>query len=255
MKQLKDAIFPFVISAAALLLAACGGSRPSISGDLSGNSTIRQMYENPGTLIAGAPSAKPPEYRLGFLDEVEVRVEFHDRFNEIIKIRPDGRATFVNLENLYVVGMTPTELDSVITMTYANLITDPQVTVFVRTFAGNVIYVMGEVDNPGVFEMRPGMTILQAIAAGGGAVRAGKLGSVLLLRRGESNKQRVYKFDLSREAIEGGQSQDKFLYAQDIVFVPKTTIANVNDFLSQFWESLLPPFDTYLRAVREYGRD
>lgn len=203
---------------------------------------------------AGDSTYQLPEYRIGLLDELEVRVEFHERFNELVKVRPDGRITLVSIGDLYVLGMTPSELDRIITRAYARLVRDPEVTVFVREFGGRVIYVFGEVDKPGIFELQPGMTILQAIASAGGPIRGAKLNSVMLIRQSATGSPEAYRYDLSRKALHHGEEQDDVLLPRDIVYVPRTTIADINDFLSQFYSAILPPLDTYLRALREYGR-
>ena len=38
-----------------------------------------------------APSKKPQRYRLGFGDVIEVKFFNNERFNETLKVRPDGR--------------------------------------------------------------------------------------------------------------------------------------------------------------------
>ncbi len=195
-----------------------------------------------------------PEYRLGLLDDLEVRVQFHERLNETAKVRPDGRITLQEIGELYVLGLTAVEVDRLITEAYAKSIHAPEVTVFVRSFAGLSVYVLGEVDKPGRLDMVPNLTVLQAIATAGGSLKGAKLNSVIVLRQDGSGKVQAQRLDLNRGAIQNGLAQDRYLMPQDIVFVPKTFIANVNEFLTQVYEGLFPPFDIYLRAAREYNR-
>jgi len=202
-----------------------------------------------------ARSTALPEYRIGILDELEVRVRYHERLNETVKVRPDGRITLENFEEVYVAGMTPAEFDQAITKAYAAVVHDPDVTVFVRGFAGLSVYVLGEVDKPGMVEMKPNMTALQAITVAGGPVRGAKLNSVMVLRRDGTGEYQADRLDLSRSAINQVQPQDQYLRPQDLVYVPRTFISNVNDFLAQIYDGLFPPFDIYLRALREYNRD
>ena len=90
-----------------------------------------------------------PEYRLGFGDEIEVKFFNNAQFNEMITVRPDGRITLEKIGDIYVTGMTPSQLDSLITTTYADIIRDPEVTVFVRKFGSYQTYILGEVGDPG----------------------------------------------------------------------------------------------------------
>jgi protein involved in polysaccharide export with SLBB domain len=195
-----------------------------------------------------------PEYRVGVLDDLEIRVQFHERLNDFAKVRPDGRITLQEIGEVYVLGLTAVEIDRLVTEAYAKTIHAPEVTVFVRNFANRSIYVLGEVDKPGRFDLAPNMTVLQALAAAGGTIKGAKMNSIVLLRPGANGNLQALRLDLNRGAIRNGQAQDQVLLPQDLVYVPKTFIANVNEFLTQIYDGLFPPFDIYFRALREYNR-
>jgi hypothetical protein len=61
--------------------------------------------------------------------------------------------------------------------------------------------------------------------------------------------------DLAGSAIKNAAYQDLYVQPEDIIFVPKTFIASVNNFLTQVYDGLFPPVDVYLRALREYNRN
>ncbi len=228
-------------SGALLSLLACAGN----------NTTQRAATAN----VASPAVTMLPEYRLGILDELEVRVQFHERLNEMAKIRPDGRITLQEIGELYVLGLTANEVDRLITEAFAKNFHAPEVTVFVRNFANRSVYVLGEVEKPGRIDLMPNMTVLQALAAAGGSVRGAKLNSVVVLRPGNDGQLQATRLDLNRKAIHSGQAQDQVLLPLDVIFVPKTAIANINEFLSQIYDGLFPPFDIYFRALREYNRN
>lgn len=237
-----------VLAAWGVAIVGCSGARSARVGD--------------GTVFTGTtPGASnsasfyTPEYRIGILDDLEIRTKYHESLNEIVKVRPDGRITLENLGDIYVAGMTPSQLDSVITGAYAEIVHAPEVTVYVRGFAGVWVYVLGEVDKPGAIDMKPNMTVLQALAAASGPIRGAKMNSVVLLRRGEAGALNAARLDLTRADIANAEYQDQYLRPGDIIYVPKTVIANVNEFLSQVYDGLFPPFDIYFRALREYNRN
>jgi protein involved in polysaccharide export with SLBB domain len=211
----------------------------------------------PGNLVIGrnVSSVAPPEYRIGALDELEIRVRYHERLNVLVKVRPDGRITLEDIGDLYVAGMTPSQLDSAITDLYSSIIHEPEVTVFVRSFADLSIYVVGEVRDAGIVEMKPKMTILQAVAAARGPVRGAQMSSVMLLRRDAAGQINAIRLDLNSSAVKNAAYQDIYVQPEDIIFVPKTFIASVNNFLTQVYDGLFPPVDIYLRALREYNRN
>lgn len=192
----------------------------------------------------------PPEYRIGALDELEIRVRYHERLNVIVKVRPDGRITLEDLGDFLVADMTPVELDNAITTAYSEVIHEPEVTVFVRSFAGLSAYILGEVRNPGIVELRPKMTVLQALAAANGPIRGAKMSSVMRLRRDAAGQLQARRLDLNSAAVKNAAHEDIYLQPEDIIFVPKTFFASANDFLTQVYDGLLPPLDVYLRALR-----
>ncbi len=222
-------------------LTACAGNNAS--------------QRNSTTISAAPTAAMLPEYRIGILDELEIRVQFHERLNETAKVRPDGRITLQEIGEIYVLGLTATEVDHLVSEAYEKNIHAPEVTVFVRNFANRSIYVLGEVEKPGRIDLVPNMTVLQALAASGGSIKGAKLNSVVVLRPASNGQLQALRLDLNRKAIQNGQAQDQILLPQDLVYVPKTAIANVNEFLTQIYDGLFPPFDIYFRALREYNRN
>ena len=83
-----------------------------------------------------------PEYQLGFGDVIEVKFFDNERFKETVKVRPDGRISLECIGDIFVAGMTPAQLDSLVTRTYAEIIQNPDVTIFVRDFGGYQVYVL-----------------------------------------------------------------------------------------------------------------
>jgi len=231
-------------------------SGASLSGCAGGRAVPAADNTPTNVMIASAlnKSLLPPEYRIGSLDEIEIRVKYHDRLNDVAKVRPDGRITLPETGDLFVAGLSPAELDSAITSAYAPFVHEPEVTVFVRNFGNLFVYVLGEVKSPGQQELKPRLTVLQALASANGPIRGAKLGNVVLLRRGPAGEVQARLVNLDRGNIPEGRIEDAYLQAEDIVFVPKTFIATINEFLTQVYDGIFPPFDIYLRTLREYNR-
>jgi polysaccharide biosynthesis/export protein len=108
------------------------------------------------------------------------------------------------------------------------------------------VYVGGEVSRPGLVALQGDMTTLQAVLQAGGALRTGKTNEILLLRKSSSDKPLLVRLDL-RKVLNG--EQDQPLHAFDVVFVPKTKIATVNQFVEQYIRNVLP---LYLNAGFNY---
>jgi polysaccharide biosynthesis/export protein len=192
-----------------------------------------------------------PEYQIGFGDVLEIKFFNKEKFNEIVSVRPDGRITLQRIGDIEVNGMTPSALNELITESYSKIIISPDVTVFVREFGGNQIFVLGEVNEPGGFPIQQNMNLIQAIAIAGGAKDGAKLSSVIVLRKKTSGEVEAKKVNLSA-TVKGQENSgqiDLAIQPQDIVFVPKTFIANVGTFMKQVYDGFLPPLESYMRFL------
>jgi protein involved in polysaccharide export with SLBB domain len=209
-----------------------------------------------GTISSGSTEKTIPEYRLGFGDVVDIKFFRNEQFNETVTVRPDGRISLAKVGELYVAGMPPAQLDSIVTETYRKFVLEPEVTVIVREFGGYKVYVLGEVNLAGGFAVERNMTLLQAIAAAGGPKLSAKMSSVMVLRRGYNKEVEAIKVDLTKsvKAKRGAvvAQNDILVEPRDIIYVPKTLIANVSDFMRQVYAGVLPPLDLYLRAIIVY---
>ncbi len=198
-------------------------------------------------LGARRAAGEVPEYRMGFGDELEIKFFYNDEYNSEVVVRPDGRITLPQLGDVNVVGMTPSELQAVIHDAYGEILVQPDVTVMVKSFGGYECYVMGEVEKPGAYSITRGMTLLRAIAAAGGPKKTGKLNSIILVRGGQTNRAEITRIDLSLSSVRSQSNMDRIIQAYDVIYVPRTFIADVHTFFNQFWDILLPPIDTYAR--------
>ena len=236
------------VSAAVALCAVIAGCSSQITVKDEAMSVYR---ESPQRFVAKDPSLVP-EYTLGFNDELEIKFFNNERFNENVIVRPDGRISLAKVGDIFVLGMTPSELDSQITATYSRIIAQPDVTVLVRKFGGYQVYVLGHVEKPGGYPIERNMTILQALTLAGGPRETAQLKDVILMRRNQDGQLNAYKFDLSQPLTVTHTRKienDHYVYPTDVIYVPETSFASANRFLRQMYDMVLPPTDLYLRTL------
>jgi polysaccharide biosynthesis/export protein len=187
-----------------------------------------------------------PEYLIDFGDLLDIKFFNNERFNDSVKVRPDGRITLERMGDMLVVGRTPTEVDSMITRVYAGIIKDPEVTVFVRDFGQVDFYVMGEVNRPGNYPYHGNITAAQAVAIAGGPSREAKMSSVLIIRI-DKDQLVAARWDLNHlmdgHLIGGVPAVRPY----DIIFVPRTFISKVGGFLNSYLPAILTPLDLSVR--------
>jgi polysaccharide export outer membrane protein len=187
-----------------------------------------------------------PAYLIDFGDLLEIKFFNNERFNEIVRVRPDGRITLQRIGDILVLGRTPGQLDSLITASYAGIIKDPDVTVFVREFGAPEVYVLGEVTKPGGYPYHELQTCLQSVALAGGPNREAKMNSVLIIRqdKGQLVAARWDLKDLMKGHLRGG---DPIVRPYDVIYIPRNFISKVGEFLDTYLAAVLTPLDLSVR--------
>lgn len=100
------------------------------------------------------------------------------------------------------------------------------------------VYVGGEVVEPGLVPLNRKMTVLSAVIKARGFKPTAQVKNVMLIREGPDGKPAVAKLNLKQVMSTG--IEDVELQPYDVVFVPKTRIAKMDQFMDQYVRQLLP---------------
>ena len=167
-------------------------------------------------------------------DEIELKFPYWTELNDTQKVRPDGLITLQLVDAVQAQGLTPEELDEKLTKLYESKIKDPVITVVVRSLVDQRIYVGGEVNNPGLLTLQGEVDALQAVINAGGFKETARLDHVIVIRKGQDGKPIPYRINVNSD-IYGLETKQAFiLHPNDVVFVPKTTIANLDKFVKEY---------------------
>jgi polysaccharide export outer membrane protein len=115
----------------------------------------------------------------------------------------------------------------------------PELTVTARSYASRQVFVGGEVARPGIYEMPANIDAFQAIALAGGFLPTAHRRDVLVLSRA-SGETSVTSIDLSMRALRNGLPNAAPLQRYDVVYVPRSRIAQINLFMQQYVRDALP---------------
>jgi polysaccharide export outer membrane protein len=170
-------------------------------------------------------------------DVLEIRVYNLPEVSETVAIRPDGNISVPLLNEITAAGQTAAKLSETLTEGYKHEFRNPRVTVIVRSFSNQNIFVGGEVDKPGLFPLEGNMTVLQAVLRAGGIKLSAKEKAVVLLRNDGHGNPQVRKLNLV-ELVKG--QPDVVLQPFDVVFVPKSKIAKADQWVDQNIRKLIP---------------
>jgi polysaccharide export outer membrane protein len=94
------------------------------------------------------------------------------------------------------------------------------------------IFVLGEVERPGVYNFSAGMTTVQALALAGGYKNTAVLSDMRIIR-GNLDNPELIRVDLHKTA-KGRDAKDVLLAQNDVVFVPRSAIGDWNNFINLY---------------------
>ncbi len=183
------------------------------------------------------------DFTLGVGDQIEITVYRHQDLSKKSKISPSGSLYFPLIGSVQANGKGIRQIQDELTKKFSNYIVNPQISVEVISYEGQKLFVLGEVENPGVYQMRTPMTIIDAISTAGGITSDGKVKSVLLIR-GNIDKPDIVNLNLKK----GDLSQNVPLRKGDVVYVPRTFVANVDRFFEHI-STWIRPVLTLERAI------
>ncbi len=176
-------------------------------------------------LVAQAQTgaASTGSYKVNAGDMLEISVWKEDDMLRETTVLPDGSITYPLVGQVSVVGMTPAEIQQLLSQRLARFYRDresPYVTVVVKSTGGNRVYVIGEVRSPGVFVITQPVDVMQALSMAGGLNEFADKGAIRVLRRSADGRQQTINFDYS--AVRKGRelSSNIILQGGDTVVVP-----------------------------------
>jgi protein involved in polysaccharide export with SLBB domain len=190
--------------------------------------------------LAENPRPTPDPYVLQVGDELAIKFYTNPELNEDVKIRPDGMISMQLIDDVVAAGRSPAELDAELTRRYTGELADPQISVIVRKAGLNRVYIDGEVGKPGVVTIAGGMTLYQAIQRAGGLLETAHRKQIILIRKGADGQPVGTIVDI--RPIQSGENPavDVPLRPLDMVFVPRSKIAQVDLFVKQYIRDALP---------------
>lgn len=188
-------------------------------------------------------------------DEVEIKFFHHPDLNDRVQIRPDGKISVMLLDDVETVGLTPAQLDEILTRGYAQKLDKVDLTVIVREFTKRNVYVDGEVVKPSAIVQSREIDVRQAIAAAGGVTNTANLRKVILIRRVDENNVAVARLDLSH--VSQNDKANVFLRPFDIVYVPPSGIGKVNQIVQQYISNMMPDFVriNFVKSLEDIDRE
>ena len=127
------------------------------------------------------------DYRIGPQDLLDINIFEAPELNRTVRVSENGEVSLPLLGGIHVVRLTARELENTLTAKLREFLKDPHVSVMVTAIESHPVSVIGEVNKPGVFQVRGSKTLLEMLSmAQGLAPDAGD--EVLVMRNAGYNR-------------------------------------------------------------------
>lgn len=180
-----------------------------------------------------------PEYVLYPGDEIEIATPTATELTRTQRIGPDGRISLPLVGQIMAADRTIAEVERDASVAYASQLRRPVVEVTLKTAGPIRVWVGGEVRTPGMIEMNGDLDAYQAIIQAGDFLPTARQNEVALIRRGPGGVRMMRAADLRPR-----RGEVIALRRGDIIFVPRSNLGEVANFVTQI-RNALPVGFTY----------
>lgn len=159
------------------------------------------------------------EYKLHIDDQLQISVWGHSDLTSEVIVGPDGSINLPLIGSVQAQGLTVDELTKVLIGKYQEYVKKPQVNILLKKYRKMTVMVLGEVKQPGTYQLEGSKRILEVISRAGGPTEIAALGRVKLTR-GEKSMALDLKALLEGE----GMVTNYEIEDGDVIFIPKGVI-------------------------------
>jgi polysaccharide export outer membrane protein len=159
-----------------------------------------------------------------------------------VTVKPDGAIDLPLMTNrIIAVGKTVAQVEREVNGNYRReSLKNVVASVALTQARSRKVYVVGQVRNPGAFDLPQPITPIQALALAGGHIpESADLTSVILVSKSIDGKPIGRRLDLKKMLDDGDMSSAILIKPYDVIFVPKTYIADVRVFMDQYFRTIL----------------
>ena len=177
-------------------------------------------------LLAFMPqaSAATNDYRLHSGDVLAINVFGYPELSfpapgnsEGVVIRPDGKIAYPFLGEVIAAGLSSQELAQLLNERLVGLYKEPNITINVMRFGTERVYVLGEVNQPGTYELDKSRNLLDAIGAAKGWTKDAAKTKVFLIHKDQ--KIPAERINLMAMLKNGDVSKNVPLREGDVIYL------------------------------------
>lgn len=170
-------------------------------------------------LLTAAVSSADDVFHIGAGDVLEISVWKDPDLSRAVIVPPGGVISFPLIDAINVINLTVADLKQVVTKKLSEFVPDVTVTVMLTEINSLKAYVIGKVNNPGMYDITLDTNVMQILAQAGGLTPFASDGNVKILRQ---KKNQITKIPFDYGDVEKGKNLEQNIILQpgDVVVVP-----------------------------------
>ena len=157
---------------------------------------------------------------------------------KLVSIGPDGNVYLPLLKGIKAAGKTIDELRDTINNEYRYEFNNLNVSILIESIVGNRVFIFGEIPRPGPVQMTKPMTLMQLFASVGGYLPTSAMDQVKIMYWNERNESILRTVNLYNIMNNLKLEEDMVVPNNSVIYVPKTGIAKMNQFVDQYIRQL-----------------
>lgn len=181
-----------------------------------------------------------PNYRVYPGDELEITVYAAPELSRNVTVGPDGRIQLPLLPPIMVADLSLPEIKQRLRVAMSERLVDPTLDAIITKYGPQQVFVGGEVKQPGIIQLPGRIDALQAVIMAGGFTNQAKERQVILVRREPDGTVNSHSLDVRAGWDNPQIARLGPLQRFDVIYIPKTRIAQHNLFMQQYIRDALP---------------
>jgi protein involved in polysaccharide export with SLBB domain len=174
------------------------------------------LFDNPLAYAADAAAPAPSEYVLGQGDEVRIQIWGSVDYAGSHTLDRNGQISLPKIGTLNLAGVQVKDLEATLRKHVATVFNNVTLTASLGKLRGITVYVVGQAQQPGTYNLSSLSTLVNAVFASGGPGVNGSMRSIQLKRAGQT----VTTLDLYDFIAQGDKSKDARLQPGDVITIP-----------------------------------
>ncbi len=179
-------------------------------------------------------------FRLYPGDTVTIDVPSAPELSSALEVGPDGRISVPLGGRVMIADMTVDEAEAALESALASQLREPDIEVRPTGYGSRQVFIGGEVEQPGIYDLPGDIGALEAVLMAGGFKDTARRRAVVVVRRTLDGGAMMRVADIQSGLNDPVLTDRMPLKRFDVVFVPRSTIAEVDLFMKQYVRDALP---------------